>query len=176
MAQGSGEKVIMDMDVVVPSPAGLGDPSPSGGQEKASSSENRACVQCSENASALKQMLLMLESERIAADDRATRMHRELQLVTSTLKGLEDELEELRSTISSSSLRASKSSKSANRANRGRATSGAVQLPYSRTPARSVSRDRHPKKDATKAGIRKRTQPNEISSKLIRLHACLRTT
>ena len=90
---------------MVPSPAGLGDPSPNVADEpiEEAAPASHACTTCSENAALLQQVLELLETERTLAVERETRMMRELQLTSQRLKEMEEELVEVKSAITSSS-------------------------------------------------------------------------
>ena len=93
----------MDEEGPVPSREGMSDPSPGGAEVKegqARSSVSR-CEFCSSHADLLREVLSLLQKERAEAAERECRLRRDYQLVTQRLKGLEDELENLRSAIAS---------------------------------------------------------------------------
>ena len=88
---------------MVPSPTGLGNPSPGDGgvAVKSIDASNEVTLrrQLQDVLVLVERISGALESERIAAVDRETRLMREVQLITSRMKDLEEEVVELRSAI-----------------------------------------------------------------------------
>ena len=96
-AGGTIEVSIMDENNVVPSPAGLGDPSPGDERDLKESVAAANCSVCTSNADLLNEIVSLLHNERTEAARRESRLRSDMQFVRQRLRAVEDELEDFRS-------------------------------------------------------------------------------